>query len=147
MHVEWNLGLPREIRVVLESYVDRYLDLLPPWCHTLEIVPAGLAGEAEGDLSDCVMAMSAQYKYRRTKLFVHSDYLDQHDNQREQMFVHELVHVLNAPLIDFTDQLIAILDAKAPDAKAMLDVLQEAGMEAATEDCAMVLWRLTADRR
>jgi len=147
VRVEWDLSLSREIRTVLEPYVARYSDLIPPWCHTLEIMSAALAGEEEGDLSDCVMAMSAQYKYRRTRLFVHTDYLDQRDDEREQMFVHELVHVLNAPLIDFTDQLIAILEIKAPDAKEMMDVLHEGGMEAATEDTAMLLWRLTEGRR
>jgi hypothetical protein len=147
MRVEWGVELPREIRTVLEPFVGRYLDLLPGWCHTLKILPAALADEGEGDLSDCVMAMAADYKYRRAKLFVNPDFLELGDEEREQTVVHEFVHVLNAPLIDFSDQLIAILDAKAPDAKAMLEVLQAAGMEAATEDCAMVLWRLTEGRR
>ena len=147
MRVEWGLDLPREIRTVLGPYVDRYLDLLPPWCHTLKILPIGAAIEDDGDLSECVMAMAADYKYRRAKLFVDTDFLSMQDEEREQTVVHEFVHVLNAPFIDFADQLIAILEEKSPGAKEMLEVLQEVGMEAMTEDVAMVLWRLTENRR
>ena len=133
--------------MVLEPFVTRYLDILPPWCHTLKILPARTDDPDGGEPPDFRMAMAADYKYRHAKLFVDADFLTMRDEEREQTVVHEFVHVLNAPLIDFTDQLIAILEEKAPGAKEMLAVLQEQGMEAATEDTAMVLWRLTEDRR
>jgi len=146
MRVEWG-DLPRELRQVLEPYIDRYIDLLPGWCHTLKVLSVVQAEEADGDLSDCVVAMSADYKYRRAKMFVDTDFLAMQDEEREQTVIHEFVHVLNAPFVDFTDQLIAILEEKSPGAKEMLSVLQEVGMEAMTEDVAQLLWRLTADRR
>lgn len=141
------MEIPSEIRLVLEPYIGRYLDLLPPWCHTLKILPAR-PDEPDGDNPpDFRMAMAADYKYRTAKLFVDADFLTMRDEERELTVIHEFCHVINAPLIDFNDQLISILEEKSPGAKAMLEVLQEAGMEAATEDTAMILWRLTEDRR
>jgi hypothetical protein len=139
VQVEWGAELPRELRTVLEPFIMRYLDLLPSWCHTLQVVP-------EVDPT-AYMSMTADYKYRRSKLFVGPEYLSRGDEEREQTVVHEFVHVINAPLIDFTDQLVELLKERDPSLVKMLGILQEAGMEAATEDCAMLLWRLTADRR
>lgn len=147
IHIEWGYDLPPEIRQVVEPYVMRYLDVLPDWCIRLKVLSASSADPEDGDLNDCVMAMAAEYKYRKAKLFVHTDFLNMRPDERELTVIHEFVHVLNAPLVDFTDQLITIVDNKAPDAKEMLEVLQGAGMEAATEDTATLIWRLTADRR
>ena len=144
MKIEWGADLPRELRQVLEPYVTRYLDILPPWCHTLQILPETDPAELA---SETYMSMTADYKYRRATLRAFPQFLSRGDEEREQTIVHEFVHVLNAPLVDFTDQLVAILEEKSPGAKEMLEVLREAGMEAATEDTAMLLWRLTADRR
>lgn len=147
MRVEWGLEIPKEVRRVIEPIIGLYLDLLPPWCQTLKILPTRVESDEDAEPIDYRMAMAADYKYRQAKLFVATDFLTMHDEERERTLIHEFVHVLNAPLVDFTDQLIAILEEKAPDAKAMMETLQEAGMEAATEDMASLLWRLTESRR
>jgi len=141
MRVEWSEDLPREIRQVLEPYVMRYLDLLPSWCHTLEV---RLETDPEID-SDVTMA--ANYRYRCTKMCVLPDYLLSSELAREQTIVHEFAHVLNAPLVDYIDATVALMKKKDPDTAEMLKALQESGEEAATEDMSMILWRLTEDRR
>lgn len=147
MRVEWSLEVPKETKRALNPLIMRYLDVLPPWCHTLKVLPASMDDTRSGEPLDYKMAMVAEYQYRYAKMYVHNDWLVWSDYERELTVVHEFCHVINAPLIAFHDQLIAILEQKSPGAKAMLEVLQEAGMEAATEDTAMILWRLTENRR
>jgi len=143
MRVEWGLELPREVRAVVEPYVVRYLDILPPWCHTLFV------GEEKDpkEKAETYASIKADYRYRRARMAITPTFLEGTDEEREQTVVHEFVHVLNAPMVDFQDQLIELVKENEPDLSKLLETLQEAGMEAATEDMAMLLWRLTEDRR
>jgi hypothetical protein len=141
MRVDWGVELPRELRAALSPLVDRYLDLLPSWCHTLEI-------RLETDSTmDYDVTMSATYRYRLTTLSVLPKFLLSSDLDRELTIVHEIAHVLGAPLVDYIDSVVTLLKKKDPDTADMLLALQESGEEAATEDVAQLLWRLTKDRR
>jgi hypothetical protein len=143
MNVEWGVDLPREIRAALEPYVMRYLDILPPWCHTLFVC----AEKDPKEKAETYASMKTDYRYRRARMVITPVFLEGTDEEREQTIIHEFVHVLNAPMVDFNDQLIELVKQNDPDLSKLLETLQEGGMEAATEDTCMVLWRLTADRR
>ena len=141
LRVDWGVDLPRELRVALAPFVDRYLDLLPSWCHTLEV---RLETDPEVD-SDVTMA--ANYRYRVTTMRALPNFLLSSDLDREQTIVHEFAHVLGAPLVDYIDAVVALLKKKDPDTAEMFKALQESGEEASTEDIAQLLMRLTEDRR
>ena len=141
MHVDWGIDLPRELRAAIQPLVLLYLDLLPDWCHTLEV-------RLETDTKvDTDVTMAANYRYRLTTLNVLPKFLLSSDFDREQTIVHEFAHVLGAPLVDYIDSVVTMLEKKDPDTAEMLRALQGSGEEAATEDTAQLLWRLTEDRR
>jgi hypothetical protein len=141
MRVNWSVDLPLELRDAITTYVDRYLDFLPNWCHTLEI-------QLETDpKADVDVSMAADYQYRSTKMCLKPDFLTRTLEDRELTVVHEFAHVLGAPLVTYVDAVVAMTEKKDPDTADMLKALQEAGEEAATEDIATLLWRLTEDRR
>jgi len=140
MRVDWG-DMPLEITTAVAPFVNRYLDLLPAWCHTLEI---RLETDAE---SDSDVSMTSNYRYRVAQMRVLPNFLLCSDFDREQTIVHEFAHVLGAPLVDYIDAVVALLKKKDPDTADMLRTLQESGEEAATEDISTVLWTLTADRR
>ena len=141
MRVDWGVDLPRELRAAIQPLVLLYLDLLPDWCHTLEV-------RLETDTKvDTDVTMAANYRYRLTTLNVLPKFLLSSDLDREQTIVHEFAHVLGAPLVDYIDSVVTMLEKKDPDTAEMLRALQGSGEEAATEDCAQLLWRLTEDRR
>jgi len=133
--------MPQELGLVLVPYVNRYLDILPSWCHTLEI-RLETATDADNSAN-----MTSDYRYRVATLRVTADFLLRTDLDREQTIVHEFAHVLGAPLVDYIDTLIVLLKKKDVDTAEMLSALQESGEEAATEDTTQLLWRLTESRR
>ena len=139
VNVVWG-DMPQELGLVLVPYVNRYLDILPSWCHTLEI-------KMETVDTDSSANMTTDYRYRVATFRVTTDFLLRTDLDREQTVVHEFAHVLGAPLVDYIDALVALLKKKDVDTAEMLSALQESGEEAATEDTTQLLWRLTEDRR
>lgn len=96
--VVWDEKCPRELRSAVEPLLDRWLHLLPTWCHSLVV-----AYDSEcDDVANCL----AEHEYRGARITIGGNWLRQPTYERESIIVHELLHVPLVVLTEWTKDLV-----------------------------------------
>lgn len=101
--VWWHATFPAELRAVVEPLVHLHMALMPTWVHELCVYYAPLEANAAA-------TMGADPEYRRAKLTITGDFFNASDEDRQQMMLHEFIHLPVSPLTNFTHALIDKLE-------------------------------------
>lgn len=89
-----------DVAKAIKPLLARWGWVLPSWCHELHVT----APPAD---RDAVLSIGLQSEYRRATLYAGTDWLAETPDDRERAVVHELTHVILAPMSEFADDLIA----------------------------------------
>jgi hypothetical protein len=130
-------GVPLEVAGILQPLFDKWLKLVPTWCHEIEVS----WNEPDETEQGVVLAICPSVEYRRAEFAVFPKWLTEKKASREQAVVHELVHLLLAPLTEFYDDVIDRLGAKLAE---YVRTQHERAFESVVVDVTNVL---TAPRR
>lgn len=95
-------SVPPEVRDLLAPLFERWLWIAPAWCHEIEVS----WHEPEEDESDAILAIWPSVEYRRGEIAVFPKWLSETKRSRERAVVHELVHLLVAPMTEFYDDVL-----------------------------------------
>lgn len=102
--VAWDVTTPDDIRKVIEPILERWLWLVPSWCHELRVKFRNNPGDDE---LETVAKCEWHVQYRLAIITVEANWLTYTlAEDREKAIVHELVHVATGPLCDQFDQLL-----------------------------------------
>jgi hypothetical protein len=122
--------MPKEVKAALAPLLKEFLFLIPTWCHQLTICyktenPNGSAAECD-----------SSWEYHFAVITFFPDWLDEDESNRRNLFLHEILHVIQAPAVSFVDDLLASV---ADSSKAMLEKQWTKAQEFVNEDLANVL--------
>lgn len=106
-----------EVRNAIEPHIVRWAFLVPAWCQEVDVHWDD--GDSGGSLR-----MDTSYEYRRADLFVLPNFLSCEPDHRETDVVHELLHIVTAPIDrvaqDFRDVLVKDNKSLKPFADEMI---------------------------
>ena len=105
-----------ELKQKVSDALTPYLDLIPSWVLELQIINAD---EALPD--NTVSCVVSEKTYRRAMITIGFDFYAQTAQDRSECILHELVHVLLAPVLDWTaERVLGLLREDNPDLHAAL---------------------------
>lgn len=119
------IGVPDQVRVVIEPWMLRYGSLLPTWVQHVRV-----KWDARGDENDSgkTIAIVSQYDYRFIELTFYPLFLGQRPDEQQWQVMHDLLHAFAAPLTDWAEDTIKLLLRDADDSKfraSLLEALRE----------------------
>ena len=107
--IDWSPSVPKEVAAIVAPMLDRWRCALPTWCHDLRILfDTELEEPAE---------TQPQMEYRFAEITIGPDWLTEDAVARENILLHEICHLLTAPLVDFVDD---ALEVEGDDALAAI---------------------------
>lgn len=133
VRVEYDPKVPAEIERAVNPIVQRWLHLLPTWCHDLYV----MYDAASINMGE----MGSDHEYRRATLVIGPEWLKEHEVGRDEVVRHEFCHVPLHPLTAWTK---AMIDRLAADDERLAEWLRsewQERLEAATCDVEMALRR------
>lgn len=125
--IRWD-AMPPEIRKAAEPIINRYAWLLPTWCHVLTV---GYENTAD---TSSVATCDAEPEYRQARIAINQAWLEQSAGDRRAALVHELAHLVVAPLAKFAESMVEKLFNEP--AKSIMDEQFRVAMESTVEDFA-----------
>ena len=125
---------PALILPELHRYLDPLAYLVPDWCSHVWV--AWCAGDTNDDST--VADITAHYDYRWARMNVYASWLDQTDDLKRELLVHELMHLYIAPLSDYTRDILKLL---IPESEA--EKFSKSTREQVRERCEAVTQDLT----
>ena len=128
--VTWREPVPPEVQTAIVPYLDRYATLFPGWIEELSV-----AYEPDRDAS---MATSINYRNRWVILRVTGEWLMLPQRERDVAVLHEITHVLLAPLQNVTEEIKKSFLKEDAFAREMVDD----GFESVCEDVARAIQRV-----
>ena len=134
MRVSYIGDFPKDIRKIVEPILDEWLDLLPTWCQQFRVM-------FDSD-TQAVLASSTNYRNRWATLYITAEWFEQSKEGREIALLHELIHVLIAPLVNPTSKVLDALLKEDSNEKAFAESIFKDGEEAAVEDMANAIYRM-----
>jgi hypothetical protein len=81
-------------KLLIERYLNKYLWLVPQWCHSVYI---GLWDAKDDSLAE----VKVDYCYRRASIDIYSSWLDRTEVDQEKALLHELIHIHLAIMADY----------------------------------------------
>lgn len=93
--------MPLEVVGALLPIVEKWEWIIPSICHELRV-----SFSSDGEDDGTVMAVQLSPEYRACNLRVYPQWLKETKKERERAVVHELCHIIVAPLTEFTDDII-----------------------------------------
>lgn len=110
--VAWYPEVPADVRKSVEPILERWLWVVPTWCHDVRIKYAGDCEDPD-DKSVATCEWSLPYRYAR--ITIHGNWMGYtRDVDRESAIVHELVHIALGPM---SDQFMALVQELDPPEK------------------------------
>ena len=94
--IDWSPSVPMEVAGALAPILERWLFVVPSWCHVLRVVWDSGLGEHPAEVA-------AQAEYRYAEVTFGPTWLNEDAGSREDQVVHELCHLLVVPISDFVD--------------------------------------------
>lgn len=138
VEIVWTPGIPDEVVAAAEPLIERYAVLLPGWLHRLRV--AWNEGAEEGEQA----SVEAHEDYREAKIWLAAGFLAAPADERAEVILHELCHVVLAPLEQLAAGLSKRLDADGPAGDALRDEVRKR-REAVVTDLANGLARVLAE--
>ena len=97
--IDYHPDLPLEIKEPLDKLINKWNWICPPWLKELSVVDAFHDDSAR-------LSITTNPEYRSATLFVGPSWIRGDEQQREDDIVHELLHIIVAPLSNFGITLI-----------------------------------------
>jgi hypothetical protein len=101
IRVLYDDGVPVEVAALLQPLVEKWSWIVPSICHELRV-----QFSSDADDEEAIMAVSLSPEYRAADLLVFPRWLTEKKSERERCVVHELCHIVVAPLTEFTYDVI-----------------------------------------
>ena len=129
--IEWDVAFPAEVKAAVEPMLKKYLHLVPRWCHTIHI-------DYKAEAEDGTAAENAtDPEYRKATITFCAAWLDETPQARRRAVLHELLHIVLAPMARFTE---CVLDGTSIEGtKKILDEQWRISYEGAVEDLTTAL--------
>lgn len=139
VRLAWDNECPVEVRAAMAPYVDRYTSLLPGWLQELRL-------GFDDDDPNGIMYTRCDPEYRWARIMACGAWLKEDDQDRDETFLHEIIHIPVQPMVAVAEDLIAVLkETHAPMESWAREQLRRA-LESTVQDMtAMVL--ASRDRR
>lgn len=126
-------SMPKEVRAAAKPTFDAFLWLVPTWCHTLTVT---FESTAEVDTA---ASCDAQPEYRQAHIALHQGWLTEDDKGRRRYIIHELCHLVVAPLALLTDSIVGKVFTDA--GKPILEEQARVALEGVVQDLAYLIER------
>lgn len=94
--VDYAVDMPKELRDAVRPHLDRWLWVVPPWCRIIHVCHRHACDDTPG----IVASNETSVEYRWARVAVYPAWLDQDDDERSRSALHELLHVILAPMHD-----------------------------------------------
>jgi hypothetical protein len=123
-------NIPKEILQEVKDKLTKFEDVIPGWASDIRVYWRGessgnkpISGEAAGDLA-----------YRTGSIVFCPAFLEEKDADRDDTAVHELVHILISPLVNFYHHLLNYLPEQDEKVKAFIEEQFSEKIEGVTVD-------------
>lgn len=139
----YNPQMQPSSRKEIEKYVDKYVWLLPKWCHKLNV------GLWDSHPDGFIATMQTDYTYRFCVLDLYSVWIDKPDYIKEETIIHEFLHCHLSILADYARNTINNL-CSVDDAPKFHNHLQsqlQMFHEQITEDLSLAIFTKTNERK
>jgi hypothetical protein len=120
--------VPDDVWDILVQSLNKWEFLIPGWCAEVKVIFG-----SEG-MDDCLAQVEIRYAQRDSILIIGAKWLDTSIRERELTIAHEMIHILNAPLTEFIENLLENIVGEDHLAHKFLDQLFHDRWEAVTED-------------
>ncbi|MEO7367531.1 MAG: hypothetical protein ABIZ36_06215 [Gemmatimonadaceae bacterium] len=100
-------GMSEEVRFAIEPHIRKWAFLVPAWCEEVNVT-------WQDDDTDGALNVEVFYEYRRADLNVLPNFLTG-ERCRERNVVHELLHIITAPLANTCQAMREAVKKHAPD--------------------------------
>lgn len=105
----------------LHRFLDNLDHLIPDWCSHVWV--AWCAGDSSNDST--VADITAHYDYRWARMNVYASWLDQTEELKRELLIHELMHLYIAPLSDYARDTLKLLCPKEDAAKFNASLIEQ----------------------
>lgn len=97
--IEWEPDIPDEIKEAIDPFLTEFLWLLPPWLQSLTL---GYRCRQTDDAAITTVNKS----YRWAVVTIGSPYLLYNNEERRDAIIHEILHMVQAPLQHVVERLL-----------------------------------------
>lgn len=134
--VQFDGGIPPEVRAIIAPYFPMIERLAPPWCSRVWVKWESTCEAVEG----CKACTLTRYEYRYGAVTFHGLWLDCTEEERRDTVAHESMHLYVQQLDSFTARMIETL-AEEKAAEVARESLRMHS-EAVVQDLALLVMRL-----
>ncbi len=127
--------IPAEVLPAIKDKLSKYESLIPGWVQEVRVYWNGassgdkvISGEASGDVA-----------YRWARIVLCPAFLDETQSDREDTAIHELTHIILAPLTNFYAQILHYLDDQPDKVRDFIDAQMSERVEGVTVDLTTAL--------
>jgi hypothetical protein len=134
--IRYASDLSPEVRAAIDPHLAKWAFLIPGWCHGVDV-------RWDDDDTTGALVVTVHYEYRDADLIVLPNFLT-HLEHRQRQLVHELMHLLLAPLTAVAEALRDALVKQVPEMETWANEQLRQGEEATTCDLAELVMRRLA---
>lgn len=127
----------------IDRFLQKWLWLVPAWCHVLYIN----LWDSQGEDCEKIADVKTNYDYRNIDLSFYTLWLDRDEERKESAIVHELTHGFTAIVADYARNSFDLLCPKGDAEKFNQHLQQELHQryEASTEDLSRAIYERFKD--
>lgn len=135
MRIHFALDFPEDLQAIVDPLISKWKDLIPPWCQELRI--------CYDPKRDSMMSTTLNYRNRWAVLHITGVWFKEKVEERELALVHEFVHILLEPIDAPIVRIIQDALEEGTTARELAASMHTDGSEAAVEDTAQAILRVT----
>ncbi len=129
---------PEEVLPVVRKALSDCVWLVPAWCHDVCVTWNPMVNDRAAD-------MESEFQYRRARLRICAQFLDQTEEERLNVLRHELIHISTSPMVDYAVEAFKkLLDGD--EEKPLFKILRD-GLSERHEGCVEDLTRCIQSRK
>lgn len=137
LRLAWDEDCPAEVRASMEPHIERYRDLLPGWLAELRL------GFDDNDQAG-IAYTRCNPEYRWARIMTCGTWLKENNADRDEVLLHEMVHIPLQPLVVVFEDLLATLDDTPAPIKAWARDQLRRALEGACTDVTEMLMAVLA---
>lgn len=136
--ISFDDNFPKEVAKGLPELFNSNAYVIPGWCNAVLVTWDSEPTDENGDLSSIPAYTETHYEYRHATVYICPTFLDQIPSEKDRIVKHELGHIITAPLVDYINQALELLELEENVNSLIMHGVQQ-NMEAVTEDLTHVL--------
>jgi hypothetical protein len=134
--IDFSADTPPEYSSAVLSIIEHFRWIIPTWCHALSVEYKWSDADGDGRTrADCL----AEPQYRQARIRFYASFLEMSDADRKNVIVHELLHIVTAPLARATEDALWAA-TMSDDARKLATKMRNEAEECVVEDltCAVI---------